>query len=465
MRIVTNFHLTLALVASSLLVGPTLRAQADWKKASPGTKPSARGNTQFAADNVNLYVFGGNANGTTFYNDLWSYRVNTWVKLTSDGAAGSPAKRRWGSACWDFGRSQLVVFGGQDANKKNLADTWVYANGSWTQKTPAVSPAARRWAGMAYDWANGRVLLFGGYGTGNLNDTWAWNGATWIKLSPKTQPPIKSRMGMVAIATSKEILIYGGTTTSSTATPTTEMWKWDGTDWTKVTQTGGPTSGVEPGMVYDEFRDVVVFYGGHNSYPRSDTWEWDGKAWSQKKVTSPGPRSRPSIGYVSALKKTIFFGGYTGALPMKDDTWIYETDKPAMFTFTGTACKSSAGLPVLNGAALPWTDSTMILEATPVPAAAPVLASLGLSKANWGAITLPLDLTVFGASGCRLYTGLDVVVVAPTTNGTATLAVPIPAMPALAGAKLFDQFLILDTSANSLGIAFSGLAEAQIGVR
>jgi len=456
--------IVLTFLTTSLLVGSELCAQADWTKLSPAAKPSARGNALFAASSDSLYVFAGNSNGTTFFNDLWAYRGANWVQLTADNAAGSPAKRRWGSACWDFGRNELVVFGGQDAAKNNLGDTWVYGSGKWTQKSPTSSPSARRWAAMAYDWANGRVLLFGGYGSKNMNDTWAWTGSDWVKLTPSTTPPIKSRMGMVAIKETKEIVMYGGTTTSSTATPTTEMWKWDGKDWAQVKQSGGPTSGVAPGMVYDELRSRIVFYGGHNVSPKPDTYEWDGTAWKKMKVTSPGPRSGPAMGYVSALHRTVMFGGYSGKLPMLDDSWQYATSKPADYTVTGTACKSSAGLPKLSATSLPWTGDTLHLEVSPVPATAPVLVALGISKTQWGSFKLPLDLSVV-ATGCTLYASLDFLLVAPNANGTAKLALPIPATTDFAGVKFYNQALIIELPANQLGTLFSALGEATIGVR
>lgn len=464
MRTTTLMSPSTVITTLCFALAPCIAAQADWTLVNPGSKPSARGNTLFTADAAGLYVFGGDS-GSGYLNDLWVYRVNNWIELTKNNAAGSPPARRWGSACYDHGRNELVIFGGQDAASNNFGDTWVYAGGQWTQKSPAASPSPRRWGVMAYDWANNRVLLFGGYGTANMNDTWAWDGNNWIQLSPQTQPPIKSRAGFVSIRKAQEILMYGGTTTTSTATPTTEMWKWNGSDWSAVTQTGGPTSGVEPGMVYDDYREVVVAYGGHNVSPKPDTYEWDGVTWAKRNVTSPGNRSRPSIGYISALRKTVVFGGYTGALPFVDTTHEYMTDKPASFVTSGTGCRSSAGSPVLSASSLPWTGGTLTLEVQPVSATAPVLITLGFSKTQWGAFNLPLSLAPLGAPGCTLYTTPDLLLLATNSAGVGTLSLPIPADPALAGGMFFDQAWVFDASANQLGLAFSNLGEATIGVR
>ena len=61
--------------------------------------------------------------------------------------------------------------------------------------------------------------------------------------------------------------------------PLTDMWKWDGRQWTEIPLTG-PTPGFryQPIMVYDRARGVTVLYGGLQG-TGNDTWEWDGRQW------------------------------------------------------------------------------------------------------------------------------------------------------------------------------------------
>lgn len=442
-----------AALAAAALVAP-LGAQGNWTELKPTVAPAARGNAQFATDAVNLYVFGGNQDAATFLNDLWAYRVNSWVELTKDGAAGSPAERRWGSACWDYARGELVIFGGQDAALNNLGDTWVYSGGQWVQKSPAVSPSPRRWAVMAYDWANDRVLLFGGYDTANTNDTWAWNGTTWTKLSPKTSPPIKSRAGFVSLQDSKEILMYGGTTTTSTAVPTSEMWKWDGSDWSPVNQSGGPTSGVEITMTYDSFRDVILTHGGHNVSPKGDTYEFDGVNWKQLSVSpTPGNRTRPAFGYVSALERTIVFGGYNGKLPFLGDTWVFETDKPAGWKSSGSGCGTTPPTLSLDGHA--WAGGALDVSVEAPATSIPVMI-LGFSDTMWGPAPLPLSLGFLGAPSCQLYAAVDILV--PGKQAV----LPIPGDVRLAGIQIFVQGIVFDASFQT---TTTQLGTATIGVK
>ena len=308
---------------------------------------------------------------------------------------------------------------------------------------------------MAYDWSSNRVLLYGGYGTANHNDTWAWNGTTWTKLSPKASPPLKSRAGFVSIKKSKEIVMYGGTTTTSTTVPASDMWKWDGSNWAQVKQTGGPISGVAPGMAYDELREVIVFYGGHNAFPRAETYEYDGANWAKRTATSPGSRSGPAMGYIAVLKKTITFGGYTGKLPMMDDTFEYQTDKVAAWATSGTGCTTSTTGPAFTANNLPWAGATFDVSYDIKTGTAPLMI-LGFSKTTWGAIPLPLNLAGLGWAKCNLMTSVDLIL--PGNK----LLLPIPTLPAILGNNAYLQGLVFDAS---LQLSTTNLGTMTIGAR
>jgi len=61
--------------------------------------------------------------------------------------------------------------------------------------------------------------------------------------------------------------------------PLTDMWQWDGRQWSEIPLTG-PTPGhrYQPMMVYDAARQVTVLYGGLQG-STDTTWEWDGRRW------------------------------------------------------------------------------------------------------------------------------------------------------------------------------------------
>ncbi len=88
----------------------------------------------------------------------------------------------------------------------------------------------------------------------------------------------------------------------------------------------------------------------------------------------------------------------------------------------------------------------------------------GLSNTSYGGIPLPLDFGLFGAKGCKLYvSGESLFPFLSDTQGKAKLPIPIPPQKNLIGVQFFQQVLVLDTPANSLGMVFSNAKKGEIG--
>src|SRR5690606_20653023 len=87
---------------------------------------------------------------------------------------------------------------------------------------------------------------------------------------------------------------------------------------------------------------------------------------------------------------------------------------------------------------------------------------LGISDQNWGAVSLPLDLSIIGAPGNNLYVSMNFQLPFSTTAsgpGFASLfQTPIPNNPAYQGLTLFSQAYYADAAANAAGlVATQGL--------
>lgn len=97
------------------------------------------------------------------------------------------------------------------------------------------------------------------------------------------------------------------------------------------------------------------------------------------------------------------------------------------------------------------------------PHAQAVLAH-GLSRTDWLGVPLPIDLTPYQASGCRLFTdwyalqGIQI-----EASGLRRIDYPIPNLPSLSGTLFHSQLLILDPAANPAGIAVSGGLRVIVG--
>ena len=87
----------------------------------------------------------------------------------------------------------------------------------------------------------------------------------------------------------------------------------------------------------------------------------------------------------------------------------------------------------------------------------------GSSNTQWGGVLLPFDLSVLNMPGCALYTSVEAQIGTTATGGTASWSLPIGA--AGLGASFFNQAVVLDPTANVLGVGMSNAATAVVGRR
>ncbi len=190
----------------------------------------------------------------------------------------------------------------------------------WDEKMPASKPPARgNTFTMAYHPTNGVVLFGGSAPPGNtfLGDTWGWNGSSWTKLS-QTGPSARAGHEMAYDAARGEVVLFGG----HDGAYRDDTWVWNGTSWTE--KTGLAT---KPGarswhaMAYDESRQVVVLFGGWNggSY-LGDTWEWNGSSWTIVPQSGPSAREGHAMAFHPA-NGVVLFGG--GAGTPNNETWAW----------------------------------------------------------------------------------------------------------------------------------------------
>ncbi|MBK9384958.1 MAG: hypothetical protein IPN34_09095 [Planctomycetes bacterium] len=132
----------------------------------------------------------------------------------------------------------------------------------------------------------------------------------------------------------------------------------------------------------------------------------------------------------------------------------------------GAGCNDSTRTAlVLSSSGCPGRGTAFALEVeTGASNQAPVLLMMGLSDQNWLGIQLPLDLGLFGATGCSLYVSQEALI-GPLANpgGGASLQALLPNDPLLTRATSYWQGLIIDPLANSFGLVTSNMLAITIG--
>lgn len=129
-----------------------------------------------AGTEARLVLYAGQTTGVTALGDLWILRVgprpgtNAWsqVKASLPPARNLYAAARLGAATW--------VFGGQSAERAELADLWRFDDAAVAPNPVAstgAAPPGRHGAELVADQSRHRLLLFGGKGAGGeLADLW-----------------------------------------------------------------------------------------------------------------------------------------------------------------------------------------------------------------------------------------------------------------------------------------------------
>lgn len=141
----------------------------------------------------------------------------------------------------------------------------------------------------------------------------------------------------------------------------------------------------------------------------------------------------------------------------------YNIDEGSYYTATqsiGTGCQSSAGqVPLLTVSSASYLGGSLSYSLTRAPSSS--LVWLNLDTVPFA----PLDLALFGAPGCTLYTPPTIAIPGQgNTSGSASFSFALPATPALLHTTMYGQSLIFDLFGNALGFVMSNGTSATLGM-
>ncbi len=321
-------------------------------------------------------MFGGLTYGLVTLDDLWSFSGGAWQPLQGASGCGPPTcppARFYPGFAYDLNDHEAVLFGGLNLTASGLVplnDTWVYANGAWTNitSTAGSAPSPRYEMAMTYASSEGYVLLFGGANLSGtyFGDTWTFTHGRWTNLSASLAQAPSSRAG-AAIADSPTgyTLLYGGAdsvgliTINPSGSPCpAPMWWFSGGAWTYASygcvasppspNTGsqgpyGPCGRTGAMLSWSPRNHLFVLFGGQGyantagACPTSgtvvalnDTWDYLGSPGGTyvNWASDPAPTAL-SDRYLGAYAPdyadgyALDFGGVTASGSLPSDTWRY----------------------------------------------------------------------------------------------------------------------------------------------
>lgn len=156
--------------------------------------------------------------------------------------------------------------------------------------TPAsFPPAAKLGPALAYDQRAGGLVMFGG--VGNDARTWTWKAGQWILWHTKTAPSSRFDASAVWDPSAREVKLFGG---EASGTPLTDLWRWDGDNWSTLDDGKGLPAAIFSRLAYDGNSHLLTLLLSAERQAPIQVWVWSRSSWHR--VSNEGP----SLGSYSA---------------------------------------------------------------------------------------------------------------------------------------------------------------------
>lgn len=388
-----------------------------------------------ATDGTNIYAGLGSGTGDA---EVWTWNGSSWSKIGGDGLNGS-----WPTTQGYIVRTLMFDGGSLYAGVQNSAGDGMYykwdgsawtmlggklINGSWgynglasvdvmqvqgeylyagTGRAIDGNATVYRYDGNEWKLIGGQgvnnswpentyrqVMSMSSYkgklivGTGNLGSgsrmdgaVWQWDGTTWTQIggngvNSSWNVPPNTHYGEVDSLATLDNYLYAGL---GGAANDGEVWRWDGTSWTKIggdSLNGGWTNYVERVQTMSIYGGKLVAGLGSGAGD-GEVWQWSGSSWSRiagKGLNSSWDSAGPPY-IVESVESLMSYNGklYAGLGNSVGDGNLWE--------FDGTSWTQVGG----NGINSSWTGGTYNRVKSLVSYNGDIYAGLG-SGANMGEV-------------------------------------------------------------------------------
>jgi hypothetical protein len=300
---------------------------------APG--PTARWDHTISADPVtgSLLLFGGRDAAGAPLGDSWIYVVENDAWELLEGSAPPP---RFGHAvAIDAEHRALYLFGGQADGETFFNDTWRFDLDarSWSEIPTGDDRPSPRYGTSAVLDGEGNLLVSHGFTfEGRFDDTWSLDpeSGIWMDVSaaPEARPLKRCLHEAVWDAGRRRMLLYGGCSSGFGPCPQGDLWAFDPATrtWTDLTPSGSPAARSNPALVRDDASGVIRLIDGlTETRYTADLWTLDlageAPAWVETAQGSLVPEQRASHDATGLDGQIYLFGGNSDAGP-RADFWV-----------------------------------------------------------------------------------------------------------------------------------------------
>ena len=326
------------LLTSFTTVAAAQDATVAWR-AIDATGPGARWDHTLSADpeSGRLILFGGRDSAGAPFGDTWVYTAadNAWTPV----AGSAPSPRFGQAAAVDAANRALYLFGGQADGATFFNDAWRFDldDLTWSEILTSDARPAPRYGTSAVLDDGGNVIVSHGFTfEGRFDDTWSLDPATgvWSDVSPaaETRPLKRCLHEAVWDPRAKRMLLYGGCSSGFGPCPQGDLWAFDpaARTWTELTPPAGPAARSNPTLLRDEASDAIWLIDGLTEAGyAADFWTLDlapaDPFWSQVAQGANVPTPRASHDAAVLAGDVYLFGGFGDAGPLAD-LWVLPSD-------------------------------------------------------------------------------------------------------------------------------------------
>ena len=157
-------------------------------------------------------------------------------------------------------------------------------------------------------------------------------------------------------------------------------------------------------------------------------------------------------------------GSTIGRLYSNSPTATSGALEPGLGLVLGIRALTQTALPVLYSTNTPQIGDSFRVRFSQARPSSSTFVFLGFSSSAWSGIALPMDLGWLGAPGCSLLVSIDdVQSISTNAAGTGSFSYDLPNSIYLLRARLYNQGMIFDPTANGLGFAFTNGGVGVIG--